>query len=224
MSDRAGSPGLDQQTTRTKGHTYVEISDKVWELAELRFQEHGAVATQIEALEEEGFEITRNVAGMPTAFAAEDGSGYADPRLPGRVRRAGRPQPGGRCRRADARSSPARPGQGCGHNMLGPARCWRPCWSVTTSAPMACPGPSATTAAPAKRAAPARRSWPAMASSTTWTPRSAGTPARSTPSCPSRRWLTSRSTSASRDRRPTRLARRTWAGAPSTPSSSRTSA
>ena len=29
----------------------------------------------IEALEEEGFEITRNVAGMPTAFAAEAGSG-----------------------------------------------------------------------------------------------------------------------------------------------------
>src|SRR4051812_28265251 len=75
MSDQQARMDWITQTTRTKGHTYVEISDKVWGLAELRFQEHGAVATQIEALEEEGFEITRNVAGMPTAFAAESGSG-----------------------------------------------------------------------------------------------------------------------------------------------------
>src|SRR5215212_8243032 len=106
------------QSARNKAHTYVEISDKVWELAELRFAEHGAVAAQIEALEEEGFTITRNVAGMPTAFAAEAGSGAPIigflgeyDALAGLSQEAGAsvPRP----------LEDGKPGQGCGHNLLG---------------------------------------------------------------------------------------------------------
>ena len=106
------------QSARNKAHTYVEISDTVWELAELRFQEHGAVAAQIEALEEEGFTITRNVAGMPTAFAAEYGSGSPVigflgeyDALAGLSQQAGAAQP--------MPLQPGEPGQGCGHNLLG---------------------------------------------------------------------------------------------------------
>src|ERR1041384_4579934 len=68
---------LDWITRRTaeKGQKYIAISDSVWEFAELRFQESQAVATQIAALEGEELTITRNLAGMPTAFVAEAGSG-----------------------------------------------------------------------------------------------------------------------------------------------------
>jgi aminobenzoyl-glutamate utilization protein B len=118
MSEQQDRLDWIAQAVRTKGHTYVEISDKVWELAELRFQEHGAVATQIEALEEEGFEITRNVAGMPTAFAAEAGRGAPIlgflgeyDALAGLSQQAGVAEP--------TPVTPGAPGQGCGHNMLG---------------------------------------------------------------------------------------------------------
>jgi aminobenzoyl-glutamate utilization protein B len=118
MSDQQARLDWVEQTTRTKGQTYVEISDKVWELAELRFQEHGAVTTQIEALEEEGFEITRNVAGMPTAFAAEDGTGYPILGFLGEYDAlAGLSQVAGAAEPTPLK--PGAPGQGCGHNMLG---------------------------------------------------------------------------------------------------------
>ena len=68
----ASQTRLDWVTRATvaKGPAYVEISDKVWEYAELRFRETQAVATQIAALEGEDFAVTQNVAGMPTAFVA----------------------------------------------------------------------------------------------------------------------------------------------------------
>src|SRR5688500_18772327 len=58
-----------------KAPTYVALSDEIWEYAELRFQEHKAVAAQCAILQAEGFRVTRGLAGMPTAFVAEAGSG-----------------------------------------------------------------------------------------------------------------------------------------------------
>ncbi|HEU4598553.1 MAG TPA: hypothetical protein VFS26_02290, partial [Solirubrobacterales bacterium] len=54
---------------------YVALSDRIWGLPELAFEEHRSAEEQIALLEREGFRITRNVAGIPTAFIAEAGQG-----------------------------------------------------------------------------------------------------------------------------------------------------
>ncbi|MET3792772.1 amidohydrolase [Aquamicrobium terrae] len=95
----------------------VRISEGVWDTPELCFNEHAAVALQIDYLEKQGFRIERNVAGMATAFTAEVGEegpviaflGEYDA-LPSLSQEAGAVQ--------------AKPvvaggnGHGCGHNLL----------------------------------------------------------------------------------------------------------
>jgi aminobenzoyl-glutamate utilization protein B len=118
MSDEQARLAWIAQAANAKGQTYVEISDRVWEYAELRFQEHQAVATQIAALEAEGFRITRDLAGMPTAFVAEAGSGAPIVGFLGEYDAlAGLSQAAGV---AEPRAlTPGGAGQGCGHNLLG---------------------------------------------------------------------------------------------------------
>ena len=54
---------------------YGETAQKIWRLAELGFLENESVALLTGHLEEAGFRIEDSVAGMPTAFIAEWGSG-----------------------------------------------------------------------------------------------------------------------------------------------------
>src|ERR1700745_1530667 len=61
--------------TDVKRDTYTKGSGDGWEFGELRFKEEKAAAAQIVALEAEGFKVTSGLAGMPTAFVAEAGSG-----------------------------------------------------------------------------------------------------------------------------------------------------
>lgn len=97
--------------------TYIELSDKVWDLAELRYQEHGSVAAQIAQFEKEGFRITRDIAGIPTAFMAEAGEGGPLIGFLGEYDAlSGLSQQANVARRADAGGAN---GQGCGHNLLG---------------------------------------------------------------------------------------------------------
>ena len=178
----ADTKRLDWIARRTdeKRETYTALSDEVWELAELRFQEHGSVAAQIAVMEREGFTITRDVAGIPTAFLAEAGSGGPIlgflgeyDALAGLSQEAGAAEP--------KAVVPGAAGQGCGHNLLGAGSMLA---AVLVKEYLEANGlqraRSATTAAPARRAARARRSWPARAPSTTWTRPSAGTAPRST--------------------------------------------
>ena len=104
--------------TANKRDRYTAHSDEIWEYAELRFQEKQSVASQMAILEDEGFRITPNVAGIPTAFMAEAGSGGPIigflgeyDALAGLSQKAGaaEPQP----------LVPGAAGQGCGHNLLG---------------------------------------------------------------------------------------------------------
>ncbi|MCG7362737.1 M20 family metallopeptidase [Roseomonas sp. ACRSG] len=97
---------------------FIELSDTVWGMPELAYNEHRSVAEHKKTLEAHGFRITENVAGIPTAImgeAGEDGPviailGEYDA-LPGLSQEAGvaehRPIPG------DGH------GHGCGHNLLG---------------------------------------------------------------------------------------------------------
>lgn len=105
-----------------KAASCIGLSDAVWDLAELRYQEHGAVAAQIALLENEGFRITRNIAGIPTAFMAEAGhdSGGGNGPLIGLLGEydalSGLGQAAGVTER---RPTGQANGQGCGHNLLG---------------------------------------------------------------------------------------------------------
>src|SRR6202453_2582539 len=103
-----------------KQDAFNALSDRVWEIPELCYGEFKSCAEHTAMLREQGFRVTENVAGIPTAVmgeAGEDGPviailGEYDA-LPGLSQEAGvaeqRPLPGPGF------------GHGCGHNMLGAA-------------------------------------------------------------------------------------------------------
>lgn len=62
--------GIDARYDQT-----ADIARKLWEWAEVGYQEERSSALLQETLWEEGFTVTEGVAGIPTAFVAEYGSG-----------------------------------------------------------------------------------------------------------------------------------------------------
>ena len=54
---------------------FIEVSDRVWEYAELGLVEFKSAGLHAETLERHGFKVDRGVAGMPTAFVASWGKG-----------------------------------------------------------------------------------------------------------------------------------------------------
>ena len=58
-----------------KSQLLVEVSDALWEYAEIALLEYKSSKLLMEVLEKEGFDVEREVAGMPTAFVASYGSG-----------------------------------------------------------------------------------------------------------------------------------------------------
>ena len=99
---------------------YEALSDRIWEKPEIAYNEYEAVAEHAAMLEQEGFRITRDLAGIPTAVMGEAGDegpviailGEYDA-LPGLSQEAGVAEP--RPRAGDGM------GHGCGHNLLGSA-------------------------------------------------------------------------------------------------------
>ncbi len=101
----------------TQGDLYSSMALKIWDLAELGYQEENSTKVLQDQLSAEGFEVTAGVAEIPTAFIAEYGSG--DPTigilaefdaLPG-LSQAAVPE-----RQAiDERGA----GHGCGHHLFG---------------------------------------------------------------------------------------------------------
>ncbi len=53
----------------------IQLSDQIWQFAELAFQEHRSSALLAAYAEQQGFTVTRGVAEMPTAFVASYGNG-----------------------------------------------------------------------------------------------------------------------------------------------------
>jgi aminobenzoyl-glutamate utilization protein B len=99
---------------------FIALSDRVWGMPELCYSELRSCAEHTAMLEAQGFRVTRDVAGIPTAVMGESGEdgpviailGEYDA-LPGLSQEAGvaepRPLPGPGF------------GHGCGHNLLGSA-------------------------------------------------------------------------------------------------------
>ena len=97
----------------------IDLSDQVWRFAETALKETKSAKVLADYAEQEGFRVTRAVAGLPTAFVAEFGSGRPVigimgeyDALPGISQKA---QP---TREALVDGAP---GHGCGHNMFGAA-------------------------------------------------------------------------------------------------------
>jgi aminobenzoyl-glutamate utilization protein B len=53
----------------------IEVSDEIWEYAELGLLEYKSARLLIKELEKHGFNIEEGVGGMPTAFVASWGNG-----------------------------------------------------------------------------------------------------------------------------------------------------
>jgi aminobenzoyl-glutamate utilization protein B len=98
----------------------IELSDRVWGMPEVCYTEARSVAEHVAELRHQGFRITENVAGIPTAVIGEAGEGGPViaimgeyDALPGLSQEAG-----------VAEHKPVEAGghgHGCGHNLLGSA-------------------------------------------------------------------------------------------------------
>ncbi|MBI4482820.1 MAG: hypothetical protein HY652_08025 [Acidobacteria bacterium] len=101
-------------------NTVIGWADKIWELAELPFEEVQTASLLTEELRKAGFDVQKGVAGMPTAFVARFGAG--EPvigilaeydALPGLSQKRG----------VLVREPlvPGKPGHGCGHHLIAAA-------------------------------------------------------------------------------------------------------
>lgn len=99
-------------------NVFTDLSDQVWDYAEIAFREHDSMEAICSVLETYGFKVEKGLADMPTAFSATYGSGKPVIGILGEY---------------DALSALSQksdslvreelvenaPGHGCGHNMLG---------------------------------------------------------------------------------------------------------
>jgi aminobenzoyl-glutamate utilization protein B len=97
----------------------TQLSDKIWELAEVGLQEHQSAAALIAMAKEHGFTVEEGVAGMPSAFVASFGSGHPVIAILGEYDALP-----GLSQQAHYQKQPLQAGaagHGCGHNLLGVA-------------------------------------------------------------------------------------------------------
>jgi aminobenzoyl-glutamate utilization protein B len=95
----------------------IELSDKIWEFAELGLVEFKSSALLSGELEKHGFKVKRGVSGMPTAFVASWGKGKPVVGLLAEYDALP-----GLSQKNVAHEEPlesGKPGHGCGHNIYG---------------------------------------------------------------------------------------------------------
>ena len=97
---------------------FTDVSDKIWEYAELSLMEYKSAKLYCGVLEKEGFTVETPVAGIETAFKAIYGSGHPVIGILAEYDAlTGLSQEGGATERKEV--VPNGCGHGCGHNMLG---------------------------------------------------------------------------------------------------------
>ena len=111
----------DDVLTRVAAHAdrFGAISREIWENLELGFHENRSSSLLQQELKANGFTVKADLAGMPTAFTAEWGSGKPVIALMGEFDAL----PGLSQKDSPVRSAiqDGAPGHGCGHNLLGSA-------------------------------------------------------------------------------------------------------
>ena len=95
----------------------IEISDAIWEYAELGFVEYKSAKLLADELESQGFEVEREVAGIPTAFVARWGAGKPVIGINGEYDAL--PGISNEAVPVQAPLQEGAPGHGCGHNIHG---------------------------------------------------------------------------------------------------------
>lgn len=102
----------------SRAELFYSLSDKIWDHPETLFEEHVSSEALCQALEQEGFQVERNIAGMPTAFSARFGNGKPVIAFLGEFDALfGMSQAAGvACQQAMIEGGS---GHGCGHNLLG---------------------------------------------------------------------------------------------------------
>jgi aminobenzoyl-glutamate utilization protein B len=112
------SSALILKQLESKSEQYGNIAQEIWNLAEMGYQEEKSSALLQKKLSEAGFKITKGVAGIPTAFIAEYGSGTPIiaimgeyDALPGLSQQAV----------AEKKSAGKAAGHACGHHLFGTA-------------------------------------------------------------------------------------------------------
>jgi aminobenzoyl-glutamate utilization protein B len=108
------------QLVDMKADSFIDINDKIWEYAEIKYSEHRSAKLQCDLLESEGFTVEKNLAGISTAFVGSFGEGSPVIALLGEFDALS-----GLSQEADATEKkpliPGGTGHGCGHNTLGSA-------------------------------------------------------------------------------------------------------
>lgn len=111
---------LLERAIAAKAQGCIDLSDRIWDMPELRFEETRSAAEHLAMLRTEGFRVTENIAGIPTAFMGEAGEGDVVvaflgefDALAGLSQVAGLTEP--------QVQVPGGNGHGCGHNLLGAA-------------------------------------------------------------------------------------------------------
>jgi len=101
-----------------KRDVFTDLSDRVWDSPEIAYTEYRSAALHAEVLRQQGFRVTEEVSGIPTAVMGEAGSGGPViailgeyDALPGLSQQAGLDY---KCPVAEGGN-----GHGCGHNLLG---------------------------------------------------------------------------------------------------------
>ena len=99
---------------------YAALSDRVWGTPEIAYTEARSCAEHTDLLQREGFRVTPNVAGIPTAVMGEAGEGGPVIAILGEYDALpGLSQVAGIAEQREAEPNGA--GHGCGHNLLGAA-------------------------------------------------------------------------------------------------------
>ena len=97
---------------------FTEVSDKIWEYAELSLKEFKSTELYLKVLSDLGFEVEKDVAGIKTAFLGKAGSGKPYIGILGEYDAlSGLSQVGGATEKVEYEKGGN--GHGCGHNMLG---------------------------------------------------------------------------------------------------------
>lgn len=108
------------QSIEKNTNVLTDLSDRIWEFAELSMDEHASAKAYIQLLENNGFHVETNLTGIPTAFSGSFGSGKPIIGILGEFDAlTGLSQVGGACEYAPLVQGGN--GHGCGHNLLGAA-------------------------------------------------------------------------------------------------------
>ena len=97
---------------------FENVSDKIWEFAEIRYHEFQSADLLCQTLKEAGFQVTRPIAGIETAFVGEFGSGKPVIGFLGEFDALPNLSQKANLTRKEVIKEDAC-GHGCGHNLLG---------------------------------------------------------------------------------------------------------